>query len=237
MEAESWHLQFEVARRLAQDIAEKLHEKQRGESDSSGAAKLTVSIRSSLQGLNRDIARLSDSLIQTSTSKSITQREAERRQNLLDDLRTRSRQMEGMLEGNPGQLEFGRAGLFGGPGGSRVGTESTWGSEEPEEMRGLSFTQIRQQQQQVIQEQDQGLDALSAIIARQKCMGENIGDEMDTQNEIIDDLTHLVDKTNSQIRQETKHVGTVDRKAGTCGMLVVIVLLLVAIVVVAAWPK
>uniref|UniRef100_A0A8C4R3W4 Syntaxin-8 n=1 Tax=Eptatretus burgeri TaxID=7764 RepID=A0A8C4R3W4_EPTBU len=237
MEAESWLLQFEVARRLAQDIAEKLHEKQRGESDSSGAAKLTVSIRLSLQSLNRELAHLSDSLIQTSAFKSITQREAERRQNLLDELRTRSRQMEGTLEGNPGQMEFGRAGLFGGPGSGRVGTESTWGSEEPEEMRGLSFSQIRQQQQQIIHEQDEGLDALSAIIARQKHMGENIGDEIDTQNEIIDDLTHLVDKTNSKIHQETRLVGTVDRKAGTCGMLVVIVLLLIAIVVVAAWPK
>ncbi|CAB1344658.1 unnamed protein product [Coregonus sp. 'balchen'] len=53
---------------------------------------------------------------------------------------------------------------------------------------------------------------------------------------IIDDLTHLVDKTDDRIRNETRRVKLVETKSASCGMLVVIVLLLIAIVVVAVWP-
>ncbi|KPP78636.1 hypothetical protein Z043_101850 [Scleropages formosus] len=55
-------------------------------------------------------------------------------------------------------------------------------------------------------------------------------------SEIIDDLTHLVDKTDSRIRNESRRVKLVETKSSSCGMLVVIVLLLIAIVVVAVWP-
>ncbi|KAK1886668.1 Syntaxin-8 [Dissostichus eleginoides] len=59
---------------------------------------------------------------------------------------------------------------------------------------------------------------------------------MHTLFEIIDDLTHLVDKTDDRIRNETRRVKLVETKSASCGMLVVIVLLLIAIVVVAVWP-
>ncbi|TWW59692.1 Syntaxin-8 [Takifugu flavidus] len=59
----------------------------------------------------------------------------------------------------------------------------------------------------------------------------------DTLLEIIDDLAHLVDKTDNRIRNETRRVKLVETKSASCGMLVVIVLLLIAIIVVAAWPK
>uniref|UniRef100_A0A669Q3Z9 t-SNARE coiled-coil homology domain-containing protein n=1 Tax=Phasianus colchicus TaxID=9054 RepID=A0A669Q3Z9_PHACC len=54
--------------------------------------------------------------------------------------------------------------------------------------------------------------------------------------EIIDDLTNLVENTDSKLRTQTRHVKMVDRKSTSCGMLVVIVLLLIAIAVVAVWP-
>lgn len=84
--------------------------------------------------------------------------------------------------------------------------------------------------------QDAGLDALAAVISRQKIMGQEIGNELDEHNEIIDDLAHLVDKTDDRIRNETRRVKLVETKSASCGMLVVIVLLLIAIIVVAAWP-
>ncbi|KAF4798602.1 hypothetical protein TURU_062499 [Turdus rufiventris] len=54
--------------------------------------------------------------------------------------------------------------------------------------------------------------------------------------EIIDDLTNLVENTDDRLRTQTRHVKMVDKKSTSCGMLVVIVLLLIAIAVVALWP-
>ncbi|KAM8955257.1 syntaxin-8 isoform 2-T2 [Lycaon pictus] len=121
-------------------------------------------------------------------------------------------------------------------GGAKRGVANPWLFEEPEETRGLGFDEIRQQQQKIIQEQDAGLDALSSIISRQKQMGKEIGNELDEQNEIIDDLANLVENTDGKLRTETRRVNMVDRKSTSCGMIMVILLLLVAIVVVAVWP-
>ncbi|KAA8594984.1 hypothetical protein FQN60_012119 [Etheostoma spectabile] len=158
-----------------------------------------------------------------------------------------------------------------------------WLINESEETSGLTFGEIKQQQQRVIEvslfllstlacysynnrsmaewAQDAGLDALAAVISRQKIMGKEIGNELEEQNgfffsssnqrlllfahqleevgnyttavEIIDDLAHLVDKTDDRIRNETRRVKLVETKSASCGMLVVIVLLLIAIIVVA----
>ncbi|KAL1780909.1 syntaxin-8 [Sigmodon hispidus] len=119
---------------------------------------------------------------------------------------------------------------------TKQGTPNPWFCEEPEETRGLGFDELRQQQQKIIQEQDTGLDALSSIISRQKQMGQEIGNELDEQNEIIDDLANLVENTDEKLHTEARRVTLVDRKSTSCGMVMVILLLLVATVVVAVWP-
>ncbi|XP_027374624.1 syntaxin-8 isoform X7 [Bos indicus x Bos taurus] len=101
-------------------------------------------------------------------------------------------------------------------GGAKRGAPNPWLLEEPEETRGLGFDEIRQQQQKIIQEQDAGLDALSSIISRQKQMGQEIGNELDEQNEIIDDLANLVENTDEKLRTETRRVNLVDRKSTSC---------------------
>ncbi|XP_072617909.1 syntaxin-8-like isoform X2 [Vulpes vulpes] len=120
-------------------------------------------------------------------------------------------------------------------GGAMPGVPNPWLFEEPEEARGLGFDEI-QQQQQIIQERDAGLYALSSIISRQKQMGKEIGNELDEQNKIIDDFANLVENTERKLCTETRRVNMVDRKSTSCGMIMVILLLLVAIVVVAFWP-
>ncbi|XP_009070565.1 PREDICTED: syntaxin-8, partial [Acanthisitta chloris] len=101
-------------------------------------------------------------------------------------------------------------------GGVKRGVTNPWLLEESEETRGLGFDDLRQQQRRIIEEQDAGLDALSSIISRQKQMGQEIGNELDEQNEIIDDLTSLVENTDDKLRNQTWHVKMVDKKSTSC---------------------
>ncbi|XP_021270103.1 syntaxin-8 isoform X2 [Numida meleagris] len=170
-----------------------------------------------------------------SLTKSIsTQLEGDRRQNLVDDLLTRQKQLQASYKNEGPEPDAVRSSLM--AGGVKRGVSNPWLLEESEETRGLGFDDIRQQQRRIIEEQDAGLDALSSIISRQKQMGQEIGNELDEQNEIIDDLTNLVENTDGKLRTQTRHVKMVDKKSASCGMLVVIVLLLIAIAVVAVWP-
>lgn len=194
-----------------------------------------MTLRASLQKFKQNIAQLRETLARASSQHRIIQSEADRRQNLLDSLVTKERQLLATFKGDTTESEPARSSLMS-SGGGQGGAVNPWLVDESEETRGLSFGEIKQQQQRIIEVQDAGLDALAAVISRQKQMGQEIGNELDEQNEIIDDITNLVDKTDGRIRNETRRVKLVETKSASCGMLVVIVLLLIAIVVVAVWP-
>ncbi|XP_062304434.1 syntaxin-8 isoform X1 [Osmerus eperlanus] len=231
-----WLQNYDATCRLAQEIAENIHERNRQQRTGGNPAKINMSLRASLQKLKQSISQLREGLLRASSSRRIMQSEADRRQNLVDDLVTREKQLNATFKGDVTEPEPSRSTLISGGGGAGGGAANPWLVNEPEETRGLSFGDIKQQQQSIIQVQDAGLDALAEVISRQKLMGREIGNELDEQNEIIDDLAHLVDKTDGRIRTETRRVKLVETKSASCGMLVVIVLLLIAIIVVAVWP-
>lgn len=234
MSQDPWLQNYEATCRLAQEIAENIHERNRQQRTGGNPSKINMTLRASLQKLKQNISQLKEGLLRASSSRRIIQAEADRRQHLIDDLQTREKQLSTTFKGEVTGPETNRSSLMaGGTGGAAA---NPWLINETEETRGLTFGEIKQQQQRIIEVQDAGLDALAAVISRQKIMGQEIGNELDEQNEIIDDLSHLVDKTDDRIRNETRRVKLIETKSASCGMLVVIVLLLVAIVVVAVWP-
>ncbi|KAM3624523.1 uncharacterized protein V6R79_024584 [Siganus canaliculatus] len=206
MSQDPWLQDYDATCRLAQEIAENIHERNRQQRTGGNPAKLNMTLRASQQKLKQNIAQLKDSLLRGSSSRRIMQSEADRRQNLVDDLLTREKQLNATFKGDITEPEPSRSALMAqGAGASRGAATNPWLVDETDETRGLTFGEIKQQQQRIIEE-------------------------------IIDDLAHLVDKTDGRIRNETRRVKLVETKSASCGMLVVIVLLLIAIIVVAAWP-
>ncbi|KAE8577255.1 hypothetical protein XENTR_v10004501 [Xenopus tropicalis] len=235
MAPDPWLATYDDTYQLAQEIAEKLHERNRYLRNGENPVKINVALRSLMQNLSGKIGQLKESLLRSVSTRQITQLEGDRRQNLVDELLTKERQLQTSFQREGAEPDLVRSSLM--AGGARSSSRNNpWVLEEPEETRGFTFQEIKQQQHQIIREQDAGLDALSSILARQKQMGQDIGNELDEQNEIIDDVSALVDTTDSKIRNQTRHIKLVDGKSGSCAMMVVIVLLLVAIVVVAVWP-
>ncbi|XP_015735413.1 syntaxin-8 isoform X1 [Coturnix japonica] len=214
MAPDPWLSQYDAACQLAQEVAERIQERSRHRRNGESSAKLNVIIRSSLQNLKEKIDQLKDSLLRAVSTHQITRLEGDRRQNLVDDLLTRQKQLQASYKNEGTEPDVIRSSLM--AGGVKRGVTNPWLLEESEETRGLGFDEIRQQQRRIIEEQDAGLDALSSIISRQKQMGQEIGNELDEQNEIIDDLTNLVENTDSRLRTQTRHVKMVDRKSTSC---------------------
>ncbi|XP_026215517.1 syntaxin-8 isoform X2 [Anabas testudineus] len=204
MSQDPWLQNYDATCRLAQEIAENIHERNRQQRTGGNPAKINMTLRASLQKLKQNIAQLKEDLLRASSSRRLMQSEADRRQNLIDDLLTRETQLNASFKGDITEPEPSRSKLMAGGASGGMST-NPWLVNESEETRGLTFGEIKQQQQQIIEE-------------------------------IIDDLAHLVDKTDDRIRNETRRVKLVETKSASCGMLVVIVLLLIAIVVVAVWP-
>ncbi|VVC40891.1 Hypothetical protein CINCED_3A011206 [Cinara cedri] len=97
----------------------------------------------------------------------------------------------------------------------------------------LINTNIKQQQQYLVKEQDDGLNELASIVSRQKNIAITISSEVDLQNEIVDDLLVKMDKTTVGIEHETKEVVQILKKDSTRGLWIIIILLLIANVFVA----
>lgn len=242
--ADKWLVDYDASARLGHEIMEAITDRNRQPRDSTMYTKKSAAIRTLLLQFGRDVSKLGESLGQSALMRRITEREVERRQLMVDQLVTTQKRLD-MLFTNNDQRSIQRTALLGntnpfaddpwGEGGSTVGFQDGARTSAPDD--NLTVDQIRQQQQQLIREQDQGLDALSRVIGRQKQIALDIGNEVDVHNEIIDDINEHVDSTNTRLIRETHHVRVVDRKAsGACWMYVVIVLLLIAIIVIACIP-
>lgn len=101
------------------------------------------------------------------------------------------------------------------------------GSQPP-----TSIEAYRQEQKQILQNQDEGLENLSKVISRQKQLAMTIGNELEDQNGILDNIADQMDNNDTRLQRETSNIGDVTVQDSTCGYWIVIISLFVAIIIV-----
>ncbi|XP_054717893.1 syntaxin-8-like [Uloborus diversus] len=227
---DSWMTSYDACETLARDIMENISHRNQQNRSSLASSKASAHARKLIKKYDDNVTSLKNTLM---ASKSlITEGEFERRQRLLDGLTSKRVQIDDAF--NDREEGGSRTALLGADLG---GTSSNvWDIEENEATRDLTIDEIREQQKYAIKEQDKGLDTLYDVVVRQKQMAQNIGQELDVQSELIDDIYDHVGDTRERLVRETRHVAIVDRKSGTCGYWIVIMILLIAIIVVVAVP-
>lgn len=236
-QSERWLAEFEGAEQLGQEIMELINERNSLQRSGSNAIRTQTLIRTKLQQFSKTIKMLKDSLNRETSL--FTSQEAERRQYQIDCLISKEKQLNSAFKpsntGNSG--DAGREGLLNQ--GFDLERNDMWGRGGGGAETNVDLTPggFQQRQDQIIAEQDKGLDALSQVIQRQKLMGQAIGEEIDYQNELIDDIADGVDRTKEKLIRTENRVKKVTKKAGSCGLLVVIVLLFVVIVIVSVVPN
>lgn len=230
----SWLSDYNACEILCREIMEQLALRNKQQRNSSGYSQINIQVRHMVKKFSSDIIQLRQRLIQASANYQITTQEMERRERMLNNLFIKEKELESAVSNQDTGARSERTSLLGG--GLDNTAVTSWGQEESEATKDLTFDEIRQKQQQAIKEQDQGLEGLSRIISRQKQMAIGIGDELDVHNEILDDINEHVDSTHSRLIRETRNVATVTRKSATCVYWIIVVLLLIAIIVVAVVP-
>lgn len=96
----------------------------------------------------------------------------------------------------------------------------------------VSVEAYRSEQTNIMRQQDAGLENLSQVIARQKKLALKIGNEIEDQNEIIENIASQIDSTAESVAAETRHVERVSEKDSTWSYWLVILCLFIAIIVV-----
>lgn len=102
--------------------------------------------------------------------------------------------------------------------------------EAPPDQSHLDNQQIHEYHSQVLRDQDDQLDTLSASIGRQRELSMQIGDELDGQVMLLDEVEEGVDRHEAQFRRARGRLDRFSRKARENWSLTVIIALIVILV-------
>jgi len=238
MEDGDWLSEYDSASARGQTLMSKIAERNRSSRNSSAFIRQTTEISRLMTDFKRDIDGLRTRLALKSLS--VTSRELQRREAMVDNLVTKEKHIAEAFRSDS-ESRLGGAALFESGSKRRSADVVGWGQDDAQDDDDtaclLSNDEIRQEQQKIIRDQDEGLDVLSKILSRQKQVGLTIGDEVDAQNEMLEDIQEGVDRTHVRISRETRNIERVDRKDKTWFLWLIMSLLLVAIVVIICIPK
>ncbi|XP_014225634.1 syntaxin-8 [Trichogramma pretiosum] len=235
-----WMVDYEACDNLQREIMEQLTQRDREARTSQAFASLSANIRIKLNHYSQQVQDLRYKINQARRDQLITGGEAERRMRQVEILQSKDLQMRRLYESKTNELALSRARLLG-PSTSAFadGGTTSWGLDDDNDQTQLlnsqptSVADLKSQKQQLLRQQEEGLDELSKIISRQKLIAQAINSEVTDHNEIIDDLADHIDRTDERLIDGTRAVRTVSQKDKVCGYWVIIILLFAAIVTVA----
>ncbi|XP_063681529.1 syntaxin-8-like [Bolinopsis microptera] len=227
MGMDNWVGEYRALEQAGDAIMELIAERNRVTGGGGEGLKISSRIRQAQNNFNHDLTALQRELQSDKSSKKLSPKEYDRRNNMLNEAKIRKIQIAKSFE----ETRASGATPFGG-GISNKGYQP----EENERTQGYSNRELQSQQQQAMAVQDEGLARISNIVKRQKEIGLTIGDEIDGQNELIEEITDKTDETGNRINRQVRAINHVSARAGNvCGYWAVIILLFVAIISVIIW--
>jgi syntaxin 8 len=108
--------------------------------------------------------------------------------------------------------------------------DPSYDPEAPPDQSHLDNQQIHAYHSQVLRDQDDQLDTLSASIGRQRELSMQIGDELDGQVMLLDEVEEGVDRHDAQFRRARGRLDRFSRKARENWSLTVIIVLIIILV-------
>ncbi|KAI1878797.1 hypothetical protein JX265_002974 [Neoarthrinium moseri] len=105
------------------------------------------------------------------------------------------------------------------------------------EAQGMDNQQIHTYHQQILDQQDAQLDALGVSISRQRELSMQIGDELDDQVAMLDDVDGAVDRHQGRLDRARRQVTKISRSASDNKQMVAIIVLIVILILLIALLK
>lgn len=232
VDIDSWITEYAACERLCRDIQSQIVLRNREPRLSIEYSKISSGIRFNLKQFSTNLEQLNSSLTQSAQKGSITKQEAERRQRQVETLQSQyvhlqSQFMQVSTDNNDRQELLGNGKPSYWQGDDDDDDEPLAGFRPTSSFREPTVEDLRKQQTRILEDQNEGLDALSKVISRQKHLAIRIGDEMDDQNEIIDTLTTTMENTNTRLSGTTRNVDEAIQTGSTKWYWIVIILLFI----------
>ncbi|EDS36549.1 syntaxin-8 [Culex quinquefasciatus] len=231
IDGDPWLSDLDACERLSNEIQSQLVARNREGQLSRQYSSISGQVRVRLKQFGSELEQLNKKL--SYISSSLTSAEAERRQRLVEGLQSKLVQLQRQFSSVEASAE--RASLFA-SGSSRLFDDD---DDDPALIRpesSYTVADLRAQQTRILEDQNEGLDALSKVISRQKELASRIGGEVDRHNDILDDLATTMETTDARLDRETRQIGVVTVQDSTWGYWTIIGILAAAIIIVAILP-
>ncbi|KAL6448808.1 hypothetical protein ACFW04_000527 [Cataglyphis niger] len=235
-----WLTEYDACEKLFREIMEQLTLREGEPKASKVYASLSANIRLRMKQYTREVQQLKSKVEEAAKLRTITFEEAERRTRQVEQLQSKNIQLQKLYEPHTNDYVSSRASLL--RAGSSVfadGGTTSWAVDDDDDDDDkplnvhVSVGDIVNHQEQILKEQDKGLEELCKVIVRQKEIGQTISNEVGHQNEIIDDLADHMDRTDESLINKTQQVRSIHSKDRTCGYWIVIIILFIGIIVIA----
>lgn len=228
IDGDPWLSDLDACERLSNEIQSQLVARNRLGQLSREYSSISGQVRVRLKQLGTELDQLTRKLRYISSS--LTSAEAERRQRQVEALQSKHVQLQKQFSAVEASAE--RASLFA-SGSNRLFDDDDDDAALIRPESSYTVTDLRAQQTRILEDQNEGLEALSKVISRQKVLASQIGTEVDLHNEILDDIADTMETTDSRLNRETRQIGAVtEQDSSTRGYWVVIGVLALAIVLV-----
>uniref|UniRef100_A0A182WHT9 t-SNARE coiled-coil homology domain-containing protein n=1 Tax=Anopheles minimus TaxID=112268 RepID=A0A182WHT9_9DIPT len=232
IDGDPWLTELDACENLSNDIQSQLAARNRENQLSRDYGVLSGTVRVRLKQLGSELDQLTRKL--GLISNTLTAGETERRQRRIEALQSKLIQLQRQF--TYVEPAAARSALFETSSSSRGrGAFDDDDDDEPAlipSQSNYTVADLRSQQTRILEDQNEGLEALSQVISRQKELATRIGGEVDRHNDILDDLAQTMETTDGRINRETRQIGTITTQDSTWGYWIVIGLLFVAIVLV-----
>lgn len=231
IDGDPWLSDLDACERLSNEIQSQLVARNREGQLSRQYSSISGQVRVRLKQFGSELEQLNKKL--SYISSSLTSAEAERRQRQVEGLQSKLVQLQRQFSSVEASAE--RASLFA-SGSSRLFDDD---DDDPALIKpesSYTVADLRAQQTRILEDQNEGLDALSKVISRQKELATRIGGEVDRHNDILDDLATTMETTDARLDRETRHIGVVTVQDSTWGYWTIIGILAAAIIIVAILP-
>ncbi|KAL3733413.1 hypothetical protein ACJRO7_022869 [Eucalyptus globulus] len=221
---DSWMKEYNDAVKLAEEISSMIAE--RGTMPTSGPESMrhASAVRRKITILNTRLDSLQNILTKP-FSRPITEKEINRRKDLLSNLRTRVNQMDSTLKMSHSATRD-----------SLLGPEIK-PADAMSRTAGLDNQGIVVLQRQVMREQDEGLEKLEETVVSTKHIALAVNEELDLHTRLIDNLDQHVDVTDSRLRRVQKNLAILNKrtKGGCTCMCMILSVIGIVILVVAVY--
>ncbi|KAL8195583.1 hypothetical protein R6Q57_025986 [Mikania cordata] len=222
--ADPWTREYSEASKLADDITNMISERS---SFGTGpeAQRHSSAIRRKITILGTRLDSLQSLLTKLPAKQPLTEKEMNRRRDMLANLRTKVSQMASTLN----MSNFANRDSLLGP--------DIKPADAMARISGLDNSGVVGLQRQIMREQDEGLEKLEETVISTKHIALAVNEELDLHTRLIDDLDEHVEVTDSRLKRVQKNLAILNKrtKAGCSCLCMLLSVIGIVVLAVALW--